>query len=127
MFLRRFLANIVDMIVVLLIMGVSVTFLASFFNNIFGQFIGALATFIAFIGAVFLVQYSFMIVGQTVGKSFFGLVITSTIEERPISPSIIIQRELFTKVMPLYLMCLPMFLGKPGQHDIMSATQVVLK
>ena len=74
---------------------------------------------------VFLLQYPFMRINQTIGKAFFGLRIESTNDRRPLTVGIIVQRELFAKALTCYFMCLPVFFGNEGQHDIVCETRVV--
>ena len=71
------------------------------------------------------IQYPFMIVHQTVGKAFFKLKVVSTNDLRPMTPSILLQRELFGKVATGYLLCLPSLFGKVGGHDAVAQTEVI--
>lgn len=73
------------------------------------------------------VQLPFLSVNQTVGKAFFGLEIQSTNPDRPLTPSVLFQREIFCKLFPCYLLCLPMLWGKPGGHETATETKVVKK
>jgi len=73
----------------------------------------------------FLLQLAFMQQHQTIGKAFLGLRIISTNDDRPLTTSIIFQRELFAKVLTCYFMCFPVLIGKTGQHDIACETDVV--
>ena len=71
------------------------------------------------------VQYPFMLINQTIGKAFFGLKIVSTNDGRPLTPGVILQRELFAKVFTAYILCIPVLLGKAGEHEIATETKVV--
>jgi uncharacterized RDD family membrane protein YckC len=70
------------------------------------------------------IQIPFLLVNQTLGKAFFGLRVVSTNSERPITPGIVLQRELFAKIATGYLMCLPVLVGKKGGHDVVTETDV---
>jgi len=99
--------------------------LSSIFTN---EYISSAIIIIGVIGATYLVQYPFMIVGQTVGKGLFSLQIVSTDETRPvITVGIIMQREIFAKAMSGYLICIPVLFGKTGGHEIATLTKVVNK
>lgn len=122
--LRRILANVVDIIIFFAIMIFSLIFILPILpEGIFGA--GVLMISIVVINTI--IQWPFMVVDQSIGKAFFGLLIISTNENRPLTPSIIIQREIMVKIMPLYLLCLPMLIGNEGIHDKMSQTQVLIK
>ena len=70
------------------------------------------------------IQIPFLLVSQTLGKAFFGLRVVSTNSERPITPGIVLQRELFAKIATGYLLCLPVLIGKKGGHDVVTETDV---
>jgi len=74
----------------------------------------------------FLLQFAFMQQHQTIGKAFLSLRIISTNDRRPLTTSIIFQREIFAKVLTCYFMCVPVLIGKTGQHDIACETDVVI-
>lgn len=83
--------------------------------------------FVAFILLAAGAQYPFLKTNQTIGKAFFGLEIESTDPQRPMSMSILLQRELFCKLMSCYFICIPVLYGSHGGHEIATATQVVRK
>lgn len=85
----------------------------------------AIVAFVVAIAAPLALQYPFMRVNQTIGKAFFGLRIVSTNPNRDLTPSIIFQREIFAKVMSVYLMCLPVLAGQEGGHEKATETKVV--
>ena len=70
------------------------------------------------------IQIPFLLVNQTLGKAFFGLRVVSTNSERPVTPGIVFQRELFAKVATGYLLCLPVLIGKKGGHEVVTETEV---
>lgn len=70
-------------------------------------------------------QYPFFKVNQTVGKAFFGLEIESTDPQRPMDLSVMLQRELFLKLMTCYFICFPVLYGSTGGHEVATATRVV--
>lgn len=72
-------------------------------------------------------QYPFLKVNQTVGKAFFGLVIESTDPQRPVNMSVLLQREIFCKLMSCYIICIPVLIGQPGGHEVATGTRVVSK
>jgi len=126
--LRRLLANFVDIAVFLAIVMGMFIFVLPFFVELVGvdegSMVLAVGVFVVVPVLTFAVQYPFMAVGQTIGKALFGLRIVSTNKRRPVSVSVIVQRELFAKVMSCYLLCLPVFYGRVGKHEEATETAV---
>ncbi|MCL2610668.1 MAG: RDD family protein [Defluviitaleaceae bacterium] len=122
--IRRILANIIDVVIFFAVMILGLIFILPILPE--GVF-GASILIISIIAITTILQWPFMVVNQSIGKAFFGLIIVSTNENRPITPSVIIQRELLTKIFPFYLLCLPLLIGNEGHHDKMSQTQVLVK
>jgi len=85
----------------------------------------AAAALVLVVIITFALQYPFLSAHQTIGKAFFRLKIVSTNEQRPLTVSVIVQREIFAKVMSLYLLCLPVLFGKTGKHDEACETGVI--
>lgn len=71
------------------------------------------------------IQSLFMKEGQTIGKAFFSLKVVSSDENRPLDRSILMQREVFCKLMSCFFICVPMFFGKPGGHEEATQTMVI--
>ena len=115
---KRLLANLIDILMFLIVVVLNFIWLEP--TEMWGVVISIVG--ILFICTV--LQWPFMVVSQTIGKAFLGLEIVSEIKDRPISPGVIIQREILTKLIPFYFTCLPMVVGKKGHHDIMSHTCV---
>ena len=87
--------------------------------------LSALLTLLTAVLLAVAIQIPFWNVNQTAGKAFFGLEIQSSNADRPLTVSIIVQREIFCKLMSCYLICLPMLWGSPGGHEAATETQVV--
>jgi uncharacterized RDD family membrane protein YckC len=130
--LKRFLANIIDISV---FFGIIVMTYQVIFPSVInvagsdseGSVLIAAGLLVFVIALTSALQYPFLKIHQTIGKAFFGLKIISTNDMRPLTVSIIVQRELFAKIMSAYLMCLPVFFGKTGKHDEAAETEVVPK
>jgi len=71
------------------------------------------------------IQYPFLKIGQTVGKAFFGLSVDSAVLERPVTVSIMFQREVFLKLFTCWFICIPVLWGAPGGHETATQTKVV--
>lgn len=126
--LKRILANIIDIFIYIAVVVISFIFmLPHFLNNFNSVNIPVIIIFISTIILTFIIQYPFLKVNQTIGKAFFSLEIVTTNKSRPLDVSIIVQRELFGKVITCYLMCLPVLYGRPGGHEIITETKVVKK
>ena len=126
-FVKRLLANIVD---IFLFIATIVFFFIFIIPRFVPQGEGlntpmAIIILLLICGLNFIAQYPFMVVNQTIGKAMMGLRIMSTNVERPLSVGIILQRELFAKVLTCYFMCLPVFFGRTGKHDEVCETEVV--
>ena len=123
---KRLCANIVDVLLFFALLVAAFIFiqpfLARFIDN---NTINAALVLILVVAVTTGIQIPFILVDQTLGKAFFGLKIASTNSERPLTPGIIVQRELFAKVATGYLLCLPVFIGKQGGHEITTETEII--
>ncbi|MCL2286533.1 MAG: RDD family protein [Firmicutes bacterium] len=128
MLFRRVLANFVDVFTFVAIVVAVFVFVLPFFVPIpDGQEMGPVWAVLALVGVAgftLAIQWPFYLNNQTIGKAFFGLRIKSTNTARPLTPTIILQRELFAKIFTAYFMCLPVLWGSPGYHDIACETEV---
>ncbi len=97
--------------------------ISSFSSNVFAA---ALTLILGTLVAV-LVQLPFLKTNQTIGKTFASLEIVSTNKNRPLNMSILFQREIFCKLVSCFIICLPVFVGKTGWHELATETQVVRK
>jgi len=122
---KRILANIVDILVFFTIFVLAILylqpFLARFSEN---HTVNAVIITVLAVGVTSGIQIPFLLVNQTLGKAFFKLRVVSTNKERPITPGIVLQRELFAKVATGYLLCLPVFVGKKGGHEVITETDI---
>jgi len=126
--IMRLLANIIDLLVFFIIIVGAFVFVVPAVMHI-GEgdelsIFYAIVIMIAVIVAVTLLQLPFLANAQTIGKAFLGLKIVTTDPERPITTGVILQREIFTKVFPLYFLCIPVLFGKKGQHDVAFKTDI---
>jgi uncharacterized RDD family membrane protein YckC len=125
-FIKRLLANMVDIITFFALLVAAflyaLPFIAEYIEN---TTVSAVIVLVLVVIVTAGIQAPFLLVHQTLGKAFFGLRVVSANRERPITPGIVVQRELFAKVATGYLLCLPVFVGKKGGHDIVTETEVV--
>jgi len=126
MLIVRVLANIVDLFVGLCSILITFVFILPFLSQYIGNsillaVIGLLLIFFI-IGAV---QYPFLVNHQTIGKGFFSLKIVSVDQTRPLTVAIIVQREIFCKLVSCYFICLPVFFNKAGGHEEATRTAVM--
>jgi uncharacterized RDD family membrane protein YckC len=124
------MATFVDIFVFLAVVVFTFVFALPFFLPVeeYGYEMGAVTAVFVLVcisTLVFLLQYPFMKVDQTIGKALMKLKIVSTNDGRPLTVGIIFQRELFAKALTCYFMCVPVLFGKEGQHDIVCETEVV--
>ena len=126
-FIRRLLANMVDIIVFFAIIVATFIFVLPLFlsENREMSPVVAIIVLVFVCGLTFLLQYPFMMVNQTIGKALLGLKIISKNEERPMTVSVVFQREVFAKALTCYFMCFPVLFNREGQHDIACETEVV--
>ncbi|WP_125606188.1 RDD family protein [Lapidilactobacillus bayanensis] len=125
--IKRIMAQIIDFMIALLLMFVTFSFIIPIIRKVVPNnlFLTAIA-FVVIIGGYYLIQYPFMINGQTIGKGFFRLRIVSTDKVRhTVSVAVIIQREILCKLMSCYLICLPLFFGKNGGQDEVTHTKII--
>jgi len=130
MLFRRVLANFVDVFIFVAITVLVFAFVLPFFVPIpEGEEIGlgwAVLALVGVAGFTLAVQWPFYLNNQTVGKGFFRLRVKSTNEIRPLTTSIILQREIFAKIFTAYFMCFPVLWGSEGYHDVVCETEVEL-
>jgi len=129
MLFRRAMANFVDIFIFIAItVGMFVLVLPFFVPIPDGEEMSlawAVLALIGIAGFTLVVQWPFYLNNQTLGKAFFRLKIISTSKTRPlITPTIILQRELFAKIFTMFFMCLPVLWGGQGYHDIACETEV---
>ena len=122
---KRILANIVDIFVFIALFVLAYLYvlplLARFSEN---HTVNAVIVLVLVVAVTAGIQIPFLLVNQTVGKAFFGLRVVSTNSQRPLTPGIVFQRELFAKVASGYLLCLPVLAGRKGGHDVVTETDV---
>ncbi|MCL2204642.1 MAG: RDD family protein [Defluviitaleaceae bacterium] len=125
--IRRLLANFVDIFIFITTVVLFFIFIVPLFVPEDGALGMPMAGLVLLVICAlnFLLQYPFMAVNQTLGKAMMGLRITSTNDERPLTLGIVLQRELFAKVLTCYLMCAPVLFGREGKHDEVCETEVV--
>jgi len=124
--IKRLCANIVDIVLffaILVVLFINVTPVVSrFIANPTVTGVIVLALVLVVVGGI---HYPFMIAHQTIGKAFFRLKIVSTNVERPMTASIVLQREVFCKVATGYILCAPVLYGRVGGHEIATETEVI--
>jgi len=130
MLFRRVMANFVDVFIFIAITVGIFVFVLPFFVPLPDEgdmsLPWAVLALIGVVGFTLAVQWPFYLNNQTLGKAFFRLRIKSTNDIRPLTPTIILQREVFAKVFTAYLMCLPALYGHEGHHDLACETEVEL-
>jgi len=128
MLLRRLLANFVDVFVFVAIVVAVFAFILPFFVPIpEGEEMGLVWAVLALVGGLGIalaIQWPFYLNNQTIGKAFFRLRVKSMNSTRSLTPTIILQREIFAKIFTAYLMCLPVLWGSQGFHDAACETDV---
>ena len=123
--IKRILANMVDFFLFVALFVVAVLyvhpFIATFIEN---NTVNAVIVLILVVAVTAGIQIPFLLVNQTLGKAFFGLRVVSTNSQRPVTPGIVFQRELFAKIATGYLLCLPVLIGKKGGHEVVTETGI---
>lgn len=123
--LLRLLAQLVDVFVGIAIFVAVFLWLPGLLLPLMESAIAAVLTLVTAVALVFLVQLPFLFQNQTVGKAFFGLEIATTDPARPLTLSILLQREIFCKLMSCFFICIPALFGKSGGHEAATGTQVI--
>ena len=123
--IKRILANIVDIVLFIALFVVAVLYVHPFITTfIENNTVSAAIVLILVVAVTAGIQIPFLMVHQTLGKAFFGLRVVSTNNQRPVTPGIVFQRELFAKVATGYLLCLPVLVGKKGGHEVVTETEI---
>ena len=127
MLLRRIIAEIIDIFV--LIAGTALgIFLAGQLNAMFDES-SALLTWseICIIALIpIALQSLFWIEHSTIGKTMVFCEIVSE-DESELTYWAMLTREYVSKIFSCYLVCLPIFVGKKGLHEIVTNSKVKLK
>lgn len=124
----RFMAQLIDILVCLGALMISyLGVLPVLFRFVGSAAVAGVLVLIIGVGLAVLMQLPFLRGNQTVGKAFFGLEIQSADAARPMTLSVLVQRELFCKMMSCYLICIPMLFGRPGGHEEATQTRVARK
>ena len=124
--LIRFLAQVIDWLVSLAALVISFLVVLPVLRQLLhNTALSALLTLLTAVLLAVAIQIPFWSVNQTAGKAFFGLEVQSSNADRPLTLSILMQREIFCKLRSWYLICLPMLWGSPGGHEAATETQVV--
>lgn len=125
--IKRLMAQLIDLVVGLLIIFLTFGFILPFFSHwVTNDIIRAILGVMLVVGLTYLVQYPFMVNGQTIGKGFYRLKIISTDKLRKNVPvAVVFQREILCKLMSCYFICLPLLAGKLGGHEEVTHTKLV--
>ena len=128
MLFRRALANFVDVFIFIALVVAMFMFVMPFLAPLpeGGEMslVWAALALLGIAGFYLAVQWPFYMNNQTVGKAFFRMRIKSTNDSRPLTTTIILQREIFAKIFTAYFMCLPVIWGGQGFHDAACETEV---
>jgi uncharacterized RDD family membrane protein YckC len=128
MLFRRVVANFVDIFLFIAIIVAMFMWVLPFFVPIpEGEYMSipwAILALVGIAGFYLTLQWAFYMNNQTVGKAMMRLRIISKNDARPLTPTIIIQREIFAKVFTVGFMCIPVIWGGDGYHDIACETEV---
>ncbi|MDR2938998.1 MAG: RDD family protein [Clostridiales bacterium] len=123
----RVLAQFIDIILYFVIMAVLLLFVAPLLTRIVGSLTAALLTFSLSVIIYFAMQYPFYTNLQTIGKAFFGLYIKPPVGILTSNFTLVFIREIFIKLMSLYIACLPVLWGGKGVHEKATKTEVIMK
>ncbi|WP_261805848.1 RDD family protein [Lapidilactobacillus luobeiensis] len=125
--MKRIFAQMIDLLVGFLSLFVSLAVIVPKLEGVIkSPVIRAIIALILVVLINLLVQYPFMLNGQTLGKGFYRLRIVSTDKKRKnLTVPIIIQREILCKLMSCYFICLPVFSGKLGGHEEATHTKLI--
>jgi len=122
----RFLAQLIDIVLYFVILVASYILLLPIVQRFVpSNTYAPISVFIITLLLYFLLQYPFYKNKQTIGKGFFGLHIkfNRDAHENPFISVFI--REVFIKLMSLYMLCLPVFFGKEGLHEKATSTEII--
>lgn len=124
MLIRRILSQILDWMLAILMLAGAFRVTSPILDQYFTKFNSVLITFILYCIALLIISIPFFMNQQTIGKAFFGIKIESE-ENYKIGITLLLFREIGIKLLSLYMVCVPVLLGKKGIHEIMTNTKVV--
>lgn len=123
----RICAQLIDIIFSIVVFVISFILMVNPMSQYLGHLLGGFVVLAFSLSLIFIFQLPFLTQYQTIGKAFFKLKVESTDKQRPLTMSILLQREIFCKLASCYIICIPVLFGKIGGQDIISKTVVVHK
>jgi uncharacterized RDD family membrane protein YckC len=119
-------AELIDIVVLISSWALSLvitTPLLKYYEGNF-QYVGVAIVVLAFIAAPILVQYLFWKDGRSIGKVYIGFVVVHEDTQDKVDFSIMLIREAFSKWLSLWIVCIPVFIGKKGIHELATKTEL---
>jgi len=126
MFIRRVVANLIDLFILIFSTALGIylsSLLSNLFEELFFLLIVSLVCIIVLIPIA--IQSIFWMEGTTIGKM---MTFCQVVDEnnKKLDYFAMFTREYLSKVLSCYLVCLPVLAGKPGIHEIVSYSHVEL-
>jgi len=128
MLIRRIIANVIDLIVLIgsITLGVYLgAMLADLFEEPF--FLLTLSTVCIIILVPIGLQSLFWLESTTIGKMMVFIKVVNKESGENLDYFQMLVRDFFLKILSANLVTLPIFLGKPGIHDIIVDSKVIVK
>lgn len=128
MLLRRIVANLIDLMVLLAAIAAGV-YLAGMVAEMFEEpFILLTLSMVCIIILVPIgLQSPFWLEGTTIGKMFVFTKVVNRETHEKLDYFQMLVRECLLKILSANLVTLPCFFGKPGVHDVIADSVVILK
>jgi len=128
MLIRRIVANIIDLFVLIGSIALGV-FLGAQVADLFEEpfFLLTLSTVCIIILVPIGLQSLFWLESTTIGKMMVFIKVVKKENGENLDYFQMLTRDFFLKILSANLVTLPVFLGKPGVHDIIVDSEVIIK
>ena len=128
MLFRRILANVIDLVVLIGSVALG-TYLAGLVANLFEEpfFLLTLSMVCLIVLVPIGLQSLFWLESTTIGKSFAFIKVVNQTTGEDLDYFQMFTRDFLLKILSANFVTLPIFVGKPGVHDVIVDSKVVIK
>lgn len=128
MIIRRIVANFIDLFVLIAAIALG-TYLAGLVSDLFEEsfFLLTLSMVCIIILVPIGLQSLFWLESTTIGKSFVFIKVVNRATEEDLDYFQMFTRDFLLKILSANIVTLPVFIGKPGVHDVIVDSKVMIK
>jgi len=126
MLTKRIMAEIIDIFVFIISLALALKGIEIIIENIelpnkLLYVLGIIA-----LSVPILLQCLFWKLGKSIGKTYVGLLVIDNETQQPANFTHMFIREVFSKWLSLYIVCIPVLFGNKGIHELTSNTTITI-